>query len=117
MNYTDIPGFNPPTIPGHGGRLVMGHIGDVPVVVLQGRIHFYEGHELSTVVHPTRVLARLGIKSLVQTNAAGGIGEGMKPGHFMVIEDHINLTGNNPIIGPNMEDLGPRFPDMTETLP
>ena len=65
MNYTDIPGFNPPTIPGHGGRLVMGHIGDVPVVVLQGRIIFYEGHELSTVVHPTRVLARLGIKSLV----------------------------------------------------
>jgi len=112
--YAEIPSFTPPTVDGHPGRLILGSIGDVPVAVLQGRIHYYEGHSMDHVVYPTRVLAQLGIESLILTNAAGGISPNMKPGDFMIISDHINLTGNNPLIGPNIQELGLRFPDMSE---
>lgn len=112
--YKDIPHFSPSTIEGHKGQLVLGHVGDVPVVVLQGRIHYYEGHTMDSVVFPTRTMAMLGIQNLVVTNAAGGLDPQYGAGTFMVIRDHINLMGNNPLMGPNLKTLGPRFPDMTE---
>jgi purine-nucleoside phosphorylase len=112
--YNEIPHFVPPSVEGHPGQMVLGTVGDVPVVVLRGRIHFYEGHSLDQVVYPTRVMAQLGIQKLILTNAAGGLDPCMRPGDFMVIDDHINLTGTNPLIGPNIAELGLRFPDMTE---
>ena len=112
--YSEIPHFIPPSIEGHPGQMVLGKIKDVPIVILQGRIHFYEGHSLDQVVFPTRVIAQLGIEKLILTNAAGGLDPKMNPGDLMVITDHINLTGNNPLIGPNIAELGLRFPDMTE---
>ena len=112
--YSEIPSFAPPTVDGHPGQLVLGYVNDTPVAVLQGRIHYYEGHTMEQVVYPTRVLAQLGTESLILTNAAGGIDPNMKPGDFMIIKDHINLTGNNPLIGPNVQELGLRFPDMSE---
>jgi len=112
--YDEIPHFSPPTVDGHPGQLILGTIGPVPVAVLQGRTHFYEGHSMEQVVYPTRVLAYLGIETLVLTNASGGIDPTMQPGDFMIIEDHINLTGDNPLIGANTTELGPRFPDMSE---
>jgi len=110
--YADIPHFLPSAVDGHPGNLVLGHVEKVPVVVLQGRVHFYEGHPIESVVYPTRVLAQMGIEKLVLTNAAGGLDPSMKPGDLMLIQDHINLTGTNPLIGPNVSDLGLRFPDM-----
>lgn len=112
--YKDIPSFAPTSIQGHPGQLVLGHIGKTPVAALQGRLHFYEGLKMEEVVYPTRVLAQLGIETLVLTNAAGGLDPNMQPGDFMIIEDHINLTGTNPLIGPNIKELGLRFPDMSE---
>ena len=112
--YADIPHFAPPSIDGHPGKLVLGKVKDVPIVVLQGRIHYYEGYSMEQVVFPTRVVAQLGIETLILTNAAGGIEPNMRPGDFMIITDHINLTGNNPLIGPNIQELGLRFPDMSE---
>lgn len=112
--YSDIPGFIPPTVEGHSGRLILGHVGSVPVVVLQGRIHFYEGHSMATVAHPVRTAALLGCEIVVLTNSAGGLDPMMKPGDFMIIDDHINLMGDNPLKGHNIEQFGPRFPDMTE---
>lgn len=112
--YNSIPHFIPPTIEGHSGNLIFGNVGDVPVAVLQGRIHYYEGHSMETVVFPIRTLALLGIEVLILTNSAGGFGETMAAGDFMIIEDHINLMGTNPLMGPNIKELGPRFPDMTE---
>lgn len=112
--FSSIPYFFAPTVEGHGGNLVAGYIQDVPVIALQGRVHYYEGHSPESVVFPTRVLAQLGIKSLVLTNAAGGLSPNMRPGDFMIIKDHINLTGMNPLRGPNPDFLGPRFPDMSE---
>lgn len=112
--FKDIPHFPPPTVDGHQGNLVFGMIDQVPLVALQGRLHYYEGHSMDTVVFPTRVMALLGIETIVLTNSAGGLGDGMVGGDFMIIEDHINLVGNNPLMGPNMKELGPRFPDMTE---
>lgn len=113
--FKDIPGFKKPKVAGHSGELVYGKIGDVPVVALKGRVHFYEGHSTDEVVFPIRTLGKLGIEILVVTNSSGGLKKTMRPGEFMVIEDHINLTGQNPLIGPNDETLGPRFPDMTGT--
>ena len=113
--YSDIPHFIPPSIEGHPGQMVIGKIKGVPVVILQGRIHFYEGHSLDQVVFPTRVIAQLGIEKLILTNAAGGLDPNMSPGDLMVITDHINLTGTNPLIGPNIAELGLRFPDMSES--
>lgn len=114
LPYSDIPGFIPPSVEGHNGRLVLGHVKGVPVAVLQGRIHFYEGHSMTQVVHPVRTAALLGCETVLLTNSAGGLDPKMKPGDFMVIEDHINLMGDNPLKGPNIEAFGPRFPDMTE---
>lgn len=112
--FRDLPNFIPPTVEGHSGNLIMGDVDGVPVAILQGRIHYYEGHSMETVVYPTRCLAMLGIEILILTNSAGGFGDTMQAGDFMIIEDHINLMGTNPLMGPNVKELGPRFPDMTE---
>ncbi|MFZ0036395.1 MAG: purine-nucleoside phosphorylase [Candidatus Acidiferrales bacterium] len=111
--YEKIPGFPRSTAEGHAGRLVIGKVGDVVVAAMQGRVHFYEGYSLKEVVFPMRVLGRLGIRAAILTNAAGGINTSFKQGALVVIRDHINLQGSNPLIGPNDERFGPRFPDMT----
>jgi purine-nucleoside phosphorylase len=111
--YPEIPHFPASTVSGHAGALVVGRSRSVPLAVLKGRVHFYEGYRLDEVVFPVRVLARLGVRTLVLTNAAGAINAGFAPGDLMVIEDHVNLLGN-PLLGPNEEALGPRFPDMSE---
>lgn len=112
--YKEIPHFLEPSIEGHSGHMIFGMVGNTPVVCLQGRVHFYEGHPMPAVVYPMRTLARLGINTLFVSNAAGGLDPAMEPGDFMIINDHINLMGANPLIGPNEKQLGPRFPDMTE---
>jgi purine-nucleoside phosphorylase len=111
--YKDIPHFPVSTAIGHSGTLVIGHSGGVSVAVMAGRVHFYEGYKMSEVVFPARVLGRLGIDTLVLTNAAGAVNMSFKPGDLMIIEDHINLMGTNPMIGPNEDELGLRFFDMT----
>ncbi len=110
--YSDIPHFPVSTVAGHAGNLFVGKLGPHTVAVLQGRVHYYEGHPLETVVFPARVLVRLGCGRLVITNAAGGLA-GMKPGDLALISDHINMLGANPLRGPNFDELGPRFPDMS----
>jgi purine-nucleoside phosphorylase len=112
--YTDIPHFHGTSVEGHAGRMVIGRFQGVPTVVLQGRFHVYEGYEMEEVVFPTRTVCALGIHTLVLTNAAGGINPRFRAGDLMLIEDHINLSGSNPLKGPNLAQLGPRFPDMTE---
>lgn len=112
--YSEIPGFIPPTVEGHSGQLVLGNIGETPVAVLQGRVHFYEGHSMAEVAHPVRTAAMLGCETIILTNSAGGLDPAMQPGDLMIIEDHINLMGDNPLKGPNISQLGPRFPDMSE---
>lgn len=112
--YEKIPGFPRSTAEGHAGRLVIGKVGDVAVAAMQGRVHFYEGYPLSDVIFPMRVLARLGIRGAILTNAAGGINTNFQQGALVLISDHINLQGSNPLIGPNDERFGPRFPDMTQ---
>jgi purine-nucleoside phosphorylase len=111
--YSEIPHFPASTVVGHGGALVLGRSRGVPVAVMKGRVHFYEGYSLEQVVFPARVLGRLGVKTLVVTNAAGAVNTAFAPGELMVIEDHINLLGN-PLLGPNEEALGERFIDMSE---
>lgn len=111
--YTDIPGFAKPTIAGHAGELLIGHAHGLRIAAMRGRFHMYEGHDLSTVVLPIRSLIRAGAGTVLLTNAAGGVNMGFHPGDLMLITDHINLTGRNPLIGPNDDNLGPRFPDMT----
>lgn len=112
--FHEIPHFFPTSVEGHSGNLILGSIGKHSIVVLQGRLHYYEGHSMDTVVFPTRTMALLGIENLILTNSAGGFGDTMQAGDFMIIEDHINLMGINPLMGPNLKQLGPRFPDMTE---
>jgi purine-nucleoside phosphorylase len=112
--YGEIPGFVTSTAEGHAGRLVIGKVGAVPVIAMQGRLHFYEGYSLEEVTFPIRVFKLLGIKRLVLTNAAGGIDTELVQGALMVISDHLNLMGVNPLRGPNDERFGPRFPDMSE---
>jgi purine-nucleoside phosphorylase len=112
--YEDIPHFHKTTVEGHQGRLIIGKVKGVDVAVLQGRYHVYEGHELNDVVLPTRVLCLLGAESMILTNAAGGINPDYVPGDLVYITDHINMTGRNPLVGPNISELGPRFPDMTQ---
>ena len=112
--YRDIPGFPTSTAVGHKGELVVGQSHGVPVAVMAGRVHFYEGYSLSQVVFPVRVLGRMGVKILILTNAAGSVNVNYRPGELMVIEDHINLMGSNPLIGPNDDRLGQRFPDLSE---
>ncbi len=114
MPYEEIPGWPPSGVIGHAGRLVVGTRVGRPVAVLSGRAHFYEGHNLQTVVFGTRVLGLLGVKTLILTNAAGGINTSFGQGALMVIDDHINLMGTNPLVGPNEDRFGARFPDMTE---
>ncbi len=111
--FAEIPHFPTSTVVGHSGALVVGRCRGVPVAVLNGRVHFYEGYPLGEVVFPVRVLGRLGVRTLVLTNAAGAINVSFAPGDLMVIQDHINLLGN-PLLGPNEDALGPRFPDMSE---
>jgi purine-nucleoside phosphorylase len=113
IDYASIPHFKKVSVAGHAGRLVLGTVGSLPVAVLQGRYHYYEGHDILDVVFPVRVLGKLGVKSLLLTNAAGGIGKELCPGDLMVIRDHINLMGINPLRGANDERLGSRFPDMS----
>ena len=113
--YAEIPHFSPPTVEGHNGQLIIGHVGDKPVACLQGRIHYYEGHPMHQVVFPVRTLAMLGVETLILTNAAGSLDKECSPGSFLIIKDHINLMGDNPLKGPNLKHLGPRFPDMSET--
>ncbi len=111
--YQDIPHFPLSTAVGHSGTLVIGHSGGVPIAVMAGRVHFYEGYPMAEVIFPARVLGRLGIDALILTNAAGAVNRAFKPGDLMIIEDHINLMGTNPMIGPNEDELGLRFFDMT----
>lgn len=115
--YGDIPGAKASTVAGHKGQLIIGRVGDVPVALLAGRMHFYEGHDMPEVMHLARVVGRLGISSLIVTNAAGGVNTSFRPGDLMLISDHINLSGVNPLRGPNVDDLGVRFPDMSEAYP
>jgi len=112
--YTDLPHWPASRVVGHDGRLVVGNVVGKRIVVLSGRVHFYEGHDLASVVFATRVLARAGVRCIILTNAAGGINTGFAQGALMVIDDHINMIGTNPLVGPNDERFGPRFPDMTE---
>lgn len=114
IDYKDIPNFPVSTVQGHKGRLVFGTIRGRKVVFMQGRFHYYEGYGMEDVVFPVWVFKALGVKKLVVTNAAGGVNTSYKPGDLMLIRDHINYTNNNPLIGPNIEEFGPRFPDMSE---
>lgn len=114
ITYTEIPGFPVSTVKGHDGKLIFGKINSKEVCVMKGRIHYYEGYDIKEVVYPIEVLAGLGIKTLILTNAAGGVNTDFEPADLMIINDHINIMGKNPLIGPNDEDLGPRFPDMTD---
>ena len=112
--YAEIPDFPLPTVQGHSGALVFGEKNGKSVVVLQGRIHYYEGLPQKEITLPIRVLAALGVKTLVLTNACGGVNLSFKPGDLMLISDHINFSGSNPLIGPNLDAFGPRFPDMSD---
>ena len=111
--YEEIPHFARSTVEGHAGQLVLGEVGGVSIAVQQGRFHFYEGYEMSQVMFPMRVFGRLGIEKVILTNAAGSVRTSLKPGSLMLIRDHINFMGTNPLRGANDERFGPRFPDMT----
>lgn len=113
--YGAIPHFPTSSVEGHKGQLVFGSVEGTPVLLMQGRVHRYEGWSPAQVAFPTRVLMALGAKTLLLTNAAGGLGDGMQPGDLMLISDHLNLTGNNPLVGANDTAMGPRFPDMSDT--
>jgi len=112
-DYAEIPGFPVSTVAGHAGRLLTGRLGGKPVVAMEGRFHLYEGYTPAEVTLPVRVMQAMGVKTLIITNAAGGLNPDFVPGDIMVISDHINLTGENPLAGPNDEAWGIRFPDMT----
>jgi purine-nucleoside phosphorylase len=112
--YGEIPHFPRPTAEGHKGELVIGKVSGVSVAVMSGRVHFYEGYSEHQVVYPVRVLGRLGVKTIILTNAAGAVNRSFRPGDFMALTDHLNLTGRNPLLGPNDAALGPRFPDMSQ---
>jgi len=114
LSCADVPHWPAATVAGHEGRIIGGILSGKPVVVLSGRVHYYEGQHLASVVFPVRVLGRLGVRTLMLTNAAGGIGHRLGPGTLMVIDDHINLVGRNPLRGPDEPRFGPRFPDLTE---
>ncbi len=113
IDYHDIPHFPVSTVEGHAGRLVIGMLMGKPVIALQGRFHFYEGYSLQEVTFPVRVFKALGITSMIVTNACGALNTSFYPGALMFITDHINFIGDNPLIGKNFNDLGPRFPDMS----
>ena len=114
INYSDIPGFEASTVSGHKGRLVFAEINGKKVVMMQGRFHYYEGHSIQKVVLPVKVMKKLGVKTLIITNAAGGVNPNFRPSDLMIITDHINYMGINPLIGANDDSMGERFPDMSE---
>ena len=114
VSYQEIEGFPVSTVPGHKGRFVFGYVNQVPVVIMQGRVHYYEGYSMEEVVLPTRLMGMMGAKKLLLTNAAGGMNFDFTPGDFMLITDHISSMVPSPLIGANLEELGPRFPDMSE---
>lgn len=113
IEYKDIPGFPISTVQGHKGQLVFGKLSGKNVVAMQGRFHFYEGYKIQDVVFPVRVMKAIGVEKLIVTNAAGGVNTNFIPGDLMIINDHINFGGVNPLIGPNFDELGARFPDMS----
>lgn len=117
IRYEKIPGFSRATTAGHAGKLIIGKLGTVPVAVMQGRVHLYEGYSAREVVFPIRVLRRMGVRTVILTNAAGGIADRLKPGALALIRDHINLQGVNPLAGENDENWGTRFVDMTRAYP
>ncbi len=114
INYHDIEGFPTSTVAGHKGRFVLGYVREVPVVIMQGRVHYYEGYSMEDVVLPTRLMKQMGAEILFLTNASGGINQDFKAGDFMMLTDHISCFVPNPLLGENAEELGVRFPDMTE---
>ncbi len=111
--YKEIPGFPVSTAPGHASQLIIGKLSGVPVILFKGRFHLYEGYRMEQIAFPIRCLKLLGCKTLILTNAAGGVNQEFAPGDLMVISDHINMTGQNPLIGQNYDTLGPRFPDLS----
>lgn len=112
--YNEIPHFHQSSVAGHAGNLVLGSLGGLHLACMQGRFHFYEGHSMQEVTYPIRVFKKLGARFLLVTNAAGGINTSFKPGTLMLINDHLNLMGDNPLVGKNWDEFGPRFPDMSE---
>lgn len=114
FEYSKIPHFPMATVESHEGKLILGTLSGLPVVVMQGRFHFYEGYSMQEIVFPVRVMRELGADILIVSNASGGLNMGYRKGEIVIIEDHINFMGDNPLIGPNDERLGPRFPDMSE---
>lgn len=115
VDYHDIPNFPVSTVEGHDGKLVYGTLAGKKVIALKGRFHYYEGYDLAKVTFPVRIFKELGVESVIITNAAGGVNETFAPGDLMIITDHLNLTGENPLNGQNIKEHGPRFVDMTET--
>jgi purine-nucleoside phosphorylase len=114
VDYSDIPNFLAPSVEGHAGKLSIVSINEKLTAILSGRAHYYEGYPIQDLVIPVRAFSQLGVKNLILTNAAGGISENYDPGDIISITDHINLTGNNPLMGKNLDTFGPRFPDMSE---
>jgi purine-nucleoside phosphorylase len=116
--FSDLPNWPVSTVHGHAGRLVIGELEGLPVFVMQGRVHYYEGHSMSQITLPVRVMLRLGLEMMIVTNAAGGINPDFDPGDVMLITDNLNfvgMAGANPLMGPNIDELGPRFPDMSQS--
>ena len=114
IDYADIPGFETSTVAGHKGRLVFAEINGKKVVMMQGRFHYYEGHSIKKTVFPIKVMKKLGVETVIITNAAGGVNASFNPSDLMIITDHINFMGQNPLIGENDDSMGVRFPDMSE---
>lgn len=113
VSYAEIPHFAESRVVGHAGNLCFGTVSGVPVVCMQGRVHLYEGHSVDAVVHGARTMAALGVRSVLVTNAAGGLEPSWAPGDLMLVTDHLNMTGTSPLLGPNVDAFGPRFPDMS----
>lgn len=114
ISYSEIEGFPVSTVPGHEGRFLFGYVKGVPIVAMQGRVHYYEGYPITDVVLPVRLMGLLGVKTVILTNAAGGVNFNFQPGDLMMITDHITTVVPSPLIGANIDELGPRFPDMSE---
>ncbi len=114
LSYSDIPNFPVSTVESHAGKLIFGKIAGKKVIVMQGRFHYYEGYSMQEITFPIRIMKELGIKILLISNASGGMNPQFSKGDLMILDDHINLLGSNPLIGPNLDEYGPRFPDMSE---